>query len=435
MPNQTTLPFASATSLQISTPSSHHSTDYDKSRYHLAKTIYAVGIDPTSSPKEQILQFHGAHSDVVTAAAELELCLADPQFRHSRWFLRFFSRVRRIMGMINLRANEYGKTRMADEFIDELINDGYIRCLRSMAVPSGPAYVAFAKSYAATHNMTLAAALLFSPNGGARMALRYFLTAEKSHGQHRPMSSTACIREDTQQHWFAAGRTINWPTLVNTHGSEELMDVDEAQGKLPDGFVDTMHHFWRRDPALRNYTGTNRLSGNTPFRIVEDAVDLVFRNGITPPVIKAQYDRIVETANRQGIDPFYAVYKQLFNQKDQLQPYWDKARTILYEYSRMLWENQNKMWILDGTRNAAEGVTCRPMKKSTRKPLKQSLPGTIYLNNGRYYWVVRNKMKPVALVDDRNKRSLPGTIGNCQGRYFWVIPGVLKRQRLVATGE
>ena len=44
-------------------------------------------------------------------------------------------------------------------------------------------------------------------------------------------------------------------------------------------------------------------------------------------------------------------------------------------------------------------------------------------------------MKPVALVDDRNKRVLPGTIGNCQGRFFWVIPGVLKRQRLVAKGE
>ncbi|MCX5635093.1 MAG: hypothetical protein NTW55_04540 [Planctomycetota bacterium] len=44
-------------------------------------------------------------------------------------------------------------------------------------------------------------------------------------------------------------------------------------------------------------------------------------------------------------------------------------------------------------------------------------------------------MKPVALVDDRNKRALPGTIGNCQGRYFWVVPGVLKRQRLVAENE
>ena len=175
--------------------------------------------------------------------------------------------------------------------------------------------------------------------------------------------------------------------------------------------------------------------GDIPFKIVEDAVDLVFRGRVTPAVIKAQYDRIVETANRQGIDPFYAVYKQLFSRKDQLQPYWDTARTMLYEYSRMLWEKQNQTWLLDGTRNAADGVTCRPMKKSTRKPLKQSLPGTIYLNNGRYYWVVRNKMKPVALVDDRNKRSLPGTIGNCQGRYFWVVPGVLKRQRLVAKGQ
>jgi hypothetical protein len=162
---------------------------------------------------------------------------------------------------------------------------------------------------------------------------------------------------------------------------------------------------------------------------------MVFQCGKTLPAIRAQYDLIVETANQRGIDPFYAVYKQLFSRKDQLKPYWDRARTMLYEYSRMLWEKQNQTWLLDGTRSAADGVTCRARKESTRKPIKQSLPGTIYLNNGRYYWVVRNKMKPVALVDDRNKRVLPGTIGNCQGRYFWVIPGVLKRQRLVAKGE
>ena len=144
---------------------------------------------------------------------------------------------------------------------------------------------------------------------------------------------------------------------------------------------------------------------------------------------------MVETANLQGIDPFYAVYNQLFSSHDQLRLYWDRARTMLYEYSLILWEEQNKEWLTNGSRSAADGVTCRPRKKSTRKPIRQSLPGTIYLNNGRYNWVVRNKMKPVALVDNRNKRALPGTIGNCQGRYFWVVPGLLKRQRLVAKGE
>jgi len=247
MPNHTTFPLVTAPP-QISTPSSYHSTDRDKSRYHLTKTIYAVGIDPTVNPKEKISQFHDAHSDVVTAAAELESYLADPEFRHSLWFLRFFSRVRRIMGMINFGANEYGKTQMADEFIDELINDGYIRCLKSMAVPSGQTYVAFAQSYAATHNMPFAAALLFSPSGGARMALRSFLTAEKSHGQHRPVISTDCMSHNAKNQWLAAGKTINWPTVINTDGLDEPLDMSESQGNLPEGIRDALSEFWRRNP-------------------------------------------------------------------------------------------------------------------------------------------------------------------------------------------
>ena len=336
--------------------------------------------------------------------------------------------------MINLGANEYVKTQMAEEFIDELINDGYIRCLKSMTVPSGKAYVAFAQSYAASHNMPVAAALLFSPSGGARMALRYFLTAEKSHGQHRPVISTDCMSHTAKNQWLAAGKTINWP-MVTHDGNEEDLDMSESQGKLPEGIRDVLSELWRRNPALRGYTGTNRLSGEIPFQIVEDAVDIIFHGASVPTVIKIRYNQIIEAANLQGIDPFFAVSTQLFSCKDQLRPYWDRARTMLYEYSLILWEEQNKEWLTNGSRSAAGGVTCRSRKDSTRKPLKQSLPGTIYLNNGRYYWVVRNKMKPVALVDDRNKRKLPGTIGNCQGRYFWVVPGLLKRQRLVAKGE
>ena len=410
------------------------STNYDTNKYHLAKTIYAVGIDLTNSPKEKISQFHGAYSDVTTAASELESYLADPEFRHSRWFLRFFYRVRRIMGMINLGANEYVKTQMAEDFIDELINDGYIRCLKSMAVPSGQAYVAFAHSYAATHDMPVAAALLFNPSGGARMALRYFLTTEKSHGQHRPVIFTDCMSHTAKNQWLAAGKTINWP-MVTHDGNEEPLDMSESHGRLPEGDANVLHELWRRNPSLRGYTGTNRLSGDIPFQIVEDAVDIILHGASVPAAIKTRYDRIVEAANLQRIDPFCAVYRQLFSRKDQLRPYWDRARAMLYEYSLILWEDQNKKRLTNGSRNAADGVTCRQKKDSTRKPRKQSLPGTIYLNNGRYNWVVRNKMKPVALVDDRNKRALPGTIGNCQGRYFWVVPGLLKRQRLVAKGE
>jgi len=246
--------------------------------------------------------------------------------------------------MINRGANEYVKTQMAQDFIDELINDGYICCLKSMAVPSGQTHVEFARSYAATHDMPLGASLLFNPHGGARMALWYFLTAEKSHGQHRPVTPTDCMSQTTQNQWFVAGKTINWPVVTNDD-SDEPLDMAGSQGKLPEGIKDVLSELWRRNPSLRDYSGTKRLSGDIPFQIVEDAVDIILHGASVPSALKVQYDQIVEAANLQGIDQFYAVYTQLFSRRDQLRPYWDRARTMLYEYSLILWEEQSKEWL------------------------------------------------------------------------------------------
>lgn len=428
MPNQT------QTTVSSNQPPDVHA---DKSRYRLTKTIYAVGVNKRIGPKERILQIHGPDSVVLLKAiAQLESYLAGSYFKLSPWFLRFFSRVRRMMELINPRANEYVKAKMAENFIDELINDGYIRCLNSLAVPSGKSYLAFAQSYALRYNMPLAASLLFNPSGGARMALRYFMTAEIYHGRHRPRIITARTNNNSNENssddqWFSPVRTVNWPT---TPGTEEPLDISEKHGKLPDGDSDLLGELWRRSPSLRAYTGTNRLSGDMPFRIVEDAVDVIFQDkAAVPAVMKAQYDRIVQTANSDGTDSFYMLYRQM---SDGLKPYWDMARKMLYKYSLKLWEKRNRKRLINGQRVPAGGVTYRPKKNNCeRNHCKKSVPGTIYLNNGRYYWVVRNKMKPTALVDHRNKRSLPGTIGNNKGRYFWVVPGILKQQKLVAKGQ
>jgi hypothetical protein len=51
-----------------------------------------------------------------------------------------------------------------------------------------------------------------------------------------------------------------------------------------------------------------------------------------------RYDRIIEDANKDGIEPFYAVYNNLFCRPDTLRPVWNKARRILYGYSAVVRE-------------------------------------------------------------------------------------------------
>ena len=401
--------------------------------YQLTQTIYAVGIDPEINPKEKITSMYGTGSDVATAVQELEQFITAPDFRKSYWYRRFFWRLRRLMGMLNRRANEHVKYQMTQEFIDELIHDGYLWCLKSMSLPSGQDYVKFACSYAENYEMPLGAALLFGPNSGTRMALRYFLAAERSHGQHRPPAATDAMIPSTRRQWFDAGQTINWPAFVNETGSEKNMELTAEEGRIPDGAESTLKQLWQRNPSFRGYTGTNRLSGDVPFEIIEDAVDILFRSSSVSPDLRERYDRIVQTANQQGTSPFYAVYQQLFRRPDQLRPYWDRARRMLYEHSLRLWEQENHTQLTEGHRIPPDGVTCR-VKEPVQRPKKQ-IPGTIYLNNNRYYWIVARKMKAVPLIDPATAPKFPGTIFKNGSRYYWFIARHLKRQRLIPKGE
>ena len=150
-------------------------TIHDTNKYQLTKTIYAVGIDPAINPKERIAELYASDSKVTLASQALEDFITAPDFRQSRWYLRFLSKVRRLMGMINRQANRFVKEQMAQDFIDELIHDGYLHCLKSMSLPSGKDYIKFARCYSKDHDMPLAAALLFGPSSGTRLALQNFL--------------------------------------------------------------------------------------------------------------------------------------------------------------------------------------------------------------------------------------------------------------------
>jgi len=82
----------------------------------------------------------------------------------------------------------------------------------------------------------------------------------------------------------------------------------------------------------------------------------------------------------------------------------------------------------------ASGAIYRPKKTTVSKSKKKSVPGTIYLNNGGYYWTVARKMKPQPLIDPKSRPKVPGSFIVSNGRYYWWIPGWVKRQRLVPKG-
>ena len=413
-----------------------------KGRWHMIctentikNTIYSVGTDKTLSLKEKIADVHGANSKVMKAANELDRYVADPETRESSWYWNFYSRVRSGMWCLYPNSNDMVKTQMARKFIDEIFNGGYIRALRSLAGESGAKNVIFARDYADGYGVSIGAALLFGPRGGASMELLHFLAAERIHGQHRHGSApNPKWSEQARKRWYDAGKIGRWPTIRNENGESDPLDLAEEQGRLPDGIVEVLRETWRRNPALRGYSGIKRLPCDTPFQIVEDVVDIVIRNGLSS-ADRARYDRIIDDANKQGIDPFYAVYRGLFANKDRLRPYWDMARKLLCDYSISLWEARNATRLEEGKPSIPSGVNYKSKPPVVPKSRKSKVPGTIYLNNGGYYWCVAGKMKPRPLIDSESKPKVPGSFIVSNGRYYWHIPGWVKRHRLVPKGE
>ncbi|MFC1794199.1 hypothetical protein ACFL3Q_11495 [Planctomycetota bacterium] len=404
----------------------------------IRNTIYSVGIDQMPNLKERITEVHGANSEVMKAVAELDCYVSSPEARNGPWYWNFFRRVKSRMWALCPHAGDIVRTSMAREYIEELLNGGYIRTLQFMSAKCGAKYVSFAREYANCYSAPIGASLLFGPRGGATMELLHFLAAERVHGMHRNgISPNPYFTKETRKMWYGAQRIGNWPVIKNEKGQEVPLDMVEEQGCLPEGVATALREMWRRNPALRDYTGTNRLSGDMPFQIIEDVIDVMIQRRFLPldKVDKARYDYITEDANKQGIDPFYAVYRNLFANRDRLRPYWNRARKWLYDYSILLWESQNQLWLAEGKRVPANGAIYRPKKITVCKSKKKSVPGTIYLNNSGYYWTVARKMKPRPLIDPKSKPKVPGSFIVNNGRYYWWIPGWLNRQRLIPKGE
>jgi len=435
----------------------------------LKDTIYSVGIDQTLNLKEQIADVHGADSEVMKAVKQLDEFLSRPDptqyvaarklrdkaailsqsadkkeqtkakrmLERSCKLLSFENRpeVRGFTGSVNRRIRNWS---MSKEVALAVINEGYIEVLRRLAYWQAQKQVDWAKQCAQEKGMSLPAALLFGRGGAAFHTLIDWIVKQKAHGMHRPgRSPNRWWRQQTQQVWRDAGRCCSWPYVENDSGERIPYDAADDESHLPEGAVRRFQQWWRCNSALRDYAGTNRLSGDLAFKIIEDVFDMMMRNGLSSLTRdqKFRYDRIVEEANKKGINSFLAVYKNLFADSDALRPCWDKARRWLYDYSMLLWQTQSEEWLAEGKRQPASGVVFKPSRAKPCQQKKNKPPGTIYLNNGRYYWIVANKMKPRPLIDPKSRPEVPGSFLCDNGRYYWHVPRWVKRKRLVPEGE
>ena len=354
---------------------------------------YSIGTSPAGSLKERIAELHGSESLAARAVPELDQFLTTPEYRQTPWYRAFYRKVLTGTSILYPHANAHAKAEMAQEYINDLVHGGYLRVLQSLAVPSGLRHVSFAQEFATSYGVPLSEVLIFGPRGGAIMELLHFVAAEKAHGMHRPtIYQRRHLSAETQRFWSTAENTYNWPTGMNTEGEETPADPPDGQSHLSEEAIDKLQSLWRRNPALRDYTGAQRLSGDTPYQIIEDAVDVLIQKDSAPlsQTEKARYRQVVERANQQGIDSFHAVYEAL--PTATLRQCWDLARQWLYDYSLRLWETQNQLWLMEGKRAPASGVVYRPSKTTAPEPKKKTVPGTIYLNNGRYWWVVKNRL-------------------------------------------
>jgi len=271
---------------------------------------YSIGIDQTKNLKERIADVHGANSKVMKAVNELERYVSDPETSKSSWYWNFYRRVKSGMWCLYPHANDIVRTTMARQFIDELFNGGYIRAMQALSNECGAKHVSFSQEYADSYGVSIGAVLLFGPRGGATIEFLHFLATERIHGQHRPGTSpNPLCTEKTRKMWYMAQRTGNWPRMIDENGEEVSIDMAEEQGHLPEGIAAALRKLWRRNPALRNYMGINRLSGDISYQIVEDVLDILVRKKFSSlsEADKARYNQIIEDANKQGIEPFYAV--------------------------------------------------------------------------------------------------------------------------------
>lgn len=382
------------------------STKYQTDRH------YSVGTDNKPDLKEQIAKVHGVDCRQRQFVSDLEKMLGDEK-EYRKASKKFKSYVRY---HVNTPQN-------ADELTDEFINSGYITALERLRAQNSAKDLDYFGDYAKAHNMTLPQAVLFGPNGTAREALRQWRRSESLRGQHhtrhKPQNKYMAEAYDK-----AFNNTSRLPRSEGKKGEAEDMDIDSDHSRLPDGIESQIVKAFGRERQLYMtdwYKGTKRLSGDLPYQIVEAmATELLAKPDSCSRLgtSGSELEKIIEDANENGEDSFAELYDLSGRDNTALKNAWNDARGILNNYADKLWQKRETY------SHAIE-----------RKKAK-NMPGTIYLNNGRYYWLPKKGEKALPLIPKKENNRIPGSlVKNNPGGYFWYMPHHNFRRRLVPEGE
>ena len=373
--------------------------------------FYSVGMNPYPGLKEKIEYVHGSGSPQVSFIDELESYLGDRNnyCQASQKFKTFIQ--------------YHGKRpQNIDYLVDEFINSGYLTALERISAPGSEKELEFYKNYAIEHGMTLPQAVLFGPNGAIKQAYGQWRIEEALRGQHRGNSKPANAQM-AQAYDHASINTNGIPETKDKCGNYQSIDIDADTGKLPEGLESQIIKAYGREPQLylgNGYKGTKRLSGDLPYKLLEAmTIELLTKQNLynsgSPSTSKSKLESIVEEANKNCQDAFVALYE--FYGKDRLKNVWNDARKVLNDYAEILWQQRDL-------------YTEQIVKRK-----KKQLLGTIYLNNGRYYWLPKKGEKVVPLIPEKqNDRLSGGLYKNEPGGYFWWIPTLKFRRRMVEPG-
>ncbi|MHC4538469.1 MAG: hypothetical protein ACYS74_01645 [Planctomycetota bacterium] len=337
----------------------------DPSGQYAAGARYFVGADQASTFRERIQEVYADNCQITDAVAELDEYFSDRDFEDR-------PEVRHFIGWV---ARSIEDPRMAGEIAAEIINQGYITALKRLGYKDAVLNVAFSRAFAKEHEICFVAAFMFGPGGAARIALADWLIEEKLHGMYRPGKAPgSSFSEQAKKIWCQAeSKNQYWPQTRMEDGELIPVDVSAGQGKLPAGVEQVLRDSWRRSLYQgKDYTykGMRRLCGDQNFQMIEDMVGALLDAESWPklyrcPLDRAQlrrYNQIVEHANSQGMDPFYAMYVKLFDNPDTLKPLWDKARRMLYEYSVVRREAAIQAGLVEEP--ATTGITWRPSHRA-----------------------------------------------------------------------
>jgi hypothetical protein len=369
----------------------------------LREPCYFVGLDETPSFRERIHDIYGDNVEIISSLAEIDDYFSDRDFGERPEVGRFTGRV----------ARSIEDTRMAEEVCGEVCNQAYVTAIKRLGYQDAPLNVAFSRNLAEERGTCFADAFVFGPGGAARIALADWLIEERLHGMYRPGKAPgpAFSKQATKIWHEAKYQNRQWPRACGTDGEFGLLDASTDKGRLPDGVEQVLRNSWRRSRYQgpeHAYKGMRRLGGEQSFQMIEDMVGALLDASSRPKLYRSpldreqqhQYDEIIESANTQGIDPFYATYMDMFDDPDALRPVWGKARRVLYEYSSVLREAAIRAGL---AKPSTTGITWR----SKHQAWQAQIP---VKGKQKYLGLFRNKADAIEAFDEAAARTghIPG---------------------------